>query len=81
MNKCILARTQNPDSLMSPAQKHWKVSDHGCQLLRKETNADLPQEQGGPPKGDVLPPSWEPYLGGKQEGRNMQVKVLAASIA
>lgn len=57
MHKCILARTQELDSLMSPAQKHWKVSDHGCQLPTRGTSADLQQKRGGPPKGEVLLPS------------------------
>lgn len=57
MHKCILARTQEPDNLMSPAQKHWKVNDLGRQLQRRGTSADLQQKQGGPPKGEVLLPS------------------------
>lgn len=52
MHKCILARTQELDSLMSPAQKHWKVSDQDVSF-RQRNYADR-QKLGGPPKGEVF---------------------------
>lgn len=58
MCKCILARTEKPDSLTSPAQKHWKVSDHDCQLPASE-DRDSAVYSGSRGKPFLLP--GEPY--------------------